>query len=219
MDEWGAWYGKGTELTPHYNLSQQSTMRDAILSGITLDIFQKHADKMAMANVAQTINCIHSLMLAQGDKFTLTPTFHVFKMYMGHMGGQSLRVEFAAPAITNSIARVTPVGGNSASGSIDPASHLAGLSGSASIKGKTLTLTVVNPHLHEPVAAEIALPGITVTAAKGMVLTAPDVHAHNDFVNPNAVRPVDARPATPQGGRLTHTFPPASVTALTLTLA
>ena len=100
VDEWGAWYGKGTELAPEYNLSQQSTMRDALLTGITLDIFQRHADKVAVADVAQSINCIHSLMLAQGDKFTVTPTFHVFQMYLPHSGAQAVRAEFTAPAIS-----------------------------------------------------------------------------------------------------------------------
>ena len=85
---------------PQYNLSQQSTMRDALLTGITLDIFQRHADKVAVANVAQSINCIHSLMLAQGDKFTVTPTFHVFQMYLPHRGAQAVRAEFTAPAIS-----------------------------------------------------------------------------------------------------------------------
>ncbi|ADW70746.1 alpha-N-arabinofuranosidase [Granulicella tundricola] len=223
MDEWGAWYSKSTELGPKYNLSQQSTMRDAILSGITLDIFHKHADKVAMANVAQTINCIHSLMLASEDKFTVTPTFHVFKMYMPHQGAQSLRVEFAAASIPNPIARVTPVGGNSADGSIDPASKLAGLSGSASIattgNGKVMTLTVVNPHLDQPITTEIVIPGVTIASVTGEVLTAPDIHAHNDFTHPNAVHPEPAKLGTPSGGRLIHTFPPASVTALSLILA
>ncbi len=220
MDEWGAWYGKGTELTPHYNLSQQSTMRDALLSGITLDIFQKHADKMAMANVAQTINCIHSLMLAQGDQFTLTPTFHVFKMYMPHKGAQSVRAEFSAPTIENTLAQVTAVGGNSASGSIDPVKRLAGLSGSCSVVtgsgGKTLTLTVVNPHLDRPMTTEIAVNGGTVMSATGMVMHETDVHAHNDFAHPDAVKPKAATVGAVSGGRLVHTFPPASVTALTI---
>lgn len=219
MDEWGAWYGKGTELTPHYNLSQQSTMRDALLTAITFDTFQRHADKMAMANVAQTINCIHSLMLAQGDKFTVTPTFEVFKMYLPHRGAQSLRADFAAPGIVNTLAQVTPVGGNSTTGSIDAAGHLAGLSGSASIVGKTVTLSVVNPHLTHALTTEIAIAGASIASARGTLLTAPDVHAHNDFEHPHAVLPVDARIATPRTGRVIHTFPPASVTTLEITLA
>ena len=134
LDEWGAWYGKGTELSPHYNLSQQSTMRDALLSGITLDIFHRHAEKVAMANVAQSINCIHSLMLAQEDKFCVTPTFHVFKMYMPHRGAQPSAPIFSAASIKNPLAiDSSPVGGNSTIGSIKVSPTLAGLSGSASI--------------------------------------------------------------------------------------
>ena len=224
VDEWGAWYGKGTELAPEYNLSQQSTMRDALLTGITLDIFQRHADKVAVANVAQSINCIHSLMLAQGDKFTVTPTFHVFQMYLPHRGAQAIRAEFTAPAISNPLANAPiPVGGNSYRGSLEAVKSLAGLSGSASIatsgNGKLLTLSVVNPHLDKPLTTEIAIRGASIASAKGTVLVSKDVHDHNDFAHPNAVKPTTATVASPTGGRLLHTFPPASVTTLELTLA
>ena len=219
MDEWGAWYGGSTRLGKEYNLSQQSTMRDAILSGITLDIFHKHADKMAMANVAQSINCLHSLMLAEGDQFTVTPVYHVFRMYMAHMGGQSVRAEFAAASIPNGMAQVSPVGGASSVGSIETASKLAGLSGSASIKDKVMTVTVVNPHLDQPVTAEINVGGATILVATGQVLTGPDIHAHNDFAHRDAVKAVAAKVGAPAGARLVHTFPPASLTALTVTLA
>jgi alpha-N-arabinofuranosidase len=223
VDEWGAWYGKGTSLGPGYNLSQQSTMRDALLTGITLDIFQRHADKVAVANVAQSINCIHSLMLAQGDRFTVTPTFHVFQMYLPHRGAQAIRAEFSAPAIRNPLANAPiPVGGNSYTGSLEAVKLLAGLSGSASIapgNPKLLTLSVVNPHLDRPVATEIAVSGAPIASYTGTVLAEPDVHAHNDFDHPNAVHPNPATLATLAAGRLIHTFPPASVTTLQLTLA
>jgi len=223
VDEWGAWYSKSTQLGPQYNLSQQSTMRDALLTGITLDIFQKHADKVAVANVAQSINCIHSLMLAQEDKFTVTPTFHVFQMYMPHRGGQSVRAEFSAPAIRNPLANASiPVGGNSYTGSLEAVKLLAGLSGSASISAtnpKLLTLTVVNPHLDRPVTTEIGVAGAGIASYGGMVLAEDDVHAHNDFAHPNAVHPTAVVAAQPSGGRLVHTFSPASVTTLQLTLA
>jgi len=223
VDEWGAWYSKSTQLGPQYNLSQQSTMRDALLTGITLDIFQKHADKVAVANVAQSINCIHSLMLAQEDKFTVTPTFHVFQMYMPHRGGQSVRAEFSAPAIRNPLANASiPVGGNSYTGSLEAVKLLAGLSGSASISAtnpKLLTLTVVNPHLDRPVTTEIGVAGAGIASYGGMVLEEDDIHAHNDFAHPNAVHPTAVVAAQPSGGRLVHTFPAASVTTLQLTLA
>ncbi len=223
VDEWGAWYGKGTSLGAGYNLSQQSTMRDALLTGITLDIFQRHADKVAVANVAQSINCIHSLMLAQEDKFTVTPTFHVFQMYLPHRGAQAVRAEFSAPAIRNPLANAPiPVGGNSYTGSLEPVKLLAGLSGSASISAtnpKLMTLTVVNPHIDRPVTTEIAVSGASISSSTGTVLAEQDVHAHNDFSHPNAVHPNPATIASPAGGRLTHTFPPASVTTLQITLA
>jgi len=224
VDEWGAWYGKGTELGPQYNISQQSTMRDALLSGITLDIFHRHAEKVAMANVAQAINCIHSLMLAREDKFCVTPTFHVFKMYMPHRGGTSVRAEFTAAPIKNPLAvAVSPVGGDSAAGSIKPDANLAGLSGSASISstgnGKLLTLSVVNPHLDRPLTTEIAIRGLSIASASGTVLVEPDIHAHNDFAHPDAVKPSAATIGQIQSGKLFHTFPAASVTTLQIALA
>jgi alpha-N-arabinofuranosidase len=219
VDEWGAWYGKGTELAPEYNLSQQSTMRDALLTGITFDIFQRHADKVGVAAVAQSINCIHSLMLAQEDRFCVTPTFHVFQMYLPHRGAQSVRADFTAPSIPNPMGNTaSQVGGNSYIGQLPPVRTLAGLSGSASIKGKSLTLTVVNPHLTQPMTTEVAVHGASIASAKGTVLSEKDVHAHNDFTNPDAVKPRYAGALNPAGGRLTHTFPPASVTSLEITL-
>jgi alpha-L-arabinofuranosidase len=224
VDEWGAWYGKGTELAPEYNLSQQSTMRDALLTGITFDIFQRHADKVAVAAVAQSINCIHSLMLAQGDRFTVTPTFHVFQMYLPHRGGQAVRAEFTAPSIRNPLANAPiPAGGNSYRGSLDASKMLAGLSGSASVSpsgnGKQMTLTVVNPHLDQAMTTEVVVHGASIASATGTVLNEPDVHAHNDFDHPDAVRPRAATVGQPTMGRLIHTFPAASVTVLQLTLA
>jgi alpha-N-arabinofuranosidase len=199
-------------------------MRDALLTGITFDIFQRHADKVAVAAVAQSINCIHSLMLAQEDKFTVTPTFHVFKMYLPHRGAQAVRAEFTAPAITNPLAdSPVQVGRNSYIGAMPPFKTLAGLSGSASIattgNGKLLTLTVVNPHLEHPITTEVAIRGAGIASATGTVLAESDIHAHNDFAHPTAVQPHPAKIGTPASGRLMHTFPPASVTTLQLTMA
>ncbi|MEO6803255.1 MAG: alpha-L-arabinofuranosidase C-terminal domain-containing protein [Granulicella sp.] len=228
VDEWGAWYGKGTQLGPNYNLSQQSTMRDALLTGITFDIFQRHADKVAVAAVAQSVNCIHSLMLAQEEKFTVTPTFHVFKMYLPHQGAMAVRAEFTASSIDNPLGN-TPiqVGGNSYIGQLAPVKRLAGLSGSASLAvqgagaayGKLLTLTVVNPHIDTPLTTEIKVHGASIASATGTVLASHDIHDHNDFAHPDAVKTESATVAAAAGGRLVHIFPPASVTTLQLTLA
>ena len=223
VDEWGAWYGPGTRVAPGYNLSQQSTMRDALLTGITLDIFQRHAEKVAAACVAQSINCLHSLVLAAGDQSCVTPTYHVFKMYLPHHGAQAVRAEFSAAAITNPLAKPAMLmDGVSYAGPAEGSRRLAGLSGSASISAtnpKLVTLTVVNPHLDRPITTEIAVGGASIASASGTVLAAPDVHAHNDFAHPDAVKPTAASVGSPSGGRLMHTFPPASVTSLQITLS
>ena len=204
VDEWGAWYRPGTEIGKRYILSQMLTLRDALLSGLTLDIFHGHADKVAMANAAQLVNCLHSLMLASEDKFVLTPVYHVFQMYAAHMGAQAVRTEFAAPPVA------WDRNGKTAT--------LRGLSGSASVSGRNMTLTVVNPHTSRALEADIVVRGASVASGSGKVLTNADLHAHNDFQHPEVVRP-DAVSVTVDGGRLIHRFPPASVTALYLTLS
>ena len=223
VDEWGAWYGPGTELSPEYHLSQQSTMRDALLTGITFDIFQRNADKVAVAAVAQSVNCIHSLMLAQGENVALTPTFHVFKMYLPHRGATAIRANFVAPSINNSPGNAAiQVGGNSYIGQLAAVKSLAGLSGSASIPQgdpKQITLTVVNPHVDRPMTTEISVRGASITAATGSVLVSQDIHDHNDFAQPNRVKTVDAKVGSVVHGRLVQTFPPASVTSLLIRLA
>jgi len=205
VDEWGAWYRPGTEVAPTHLFGQQSTMRDALLAALTLDTFHRHAEKVAMANVAQLINCLHSLFLAHEDRFVATPTFHVFEMYGGHVGGQSVRAAFSAPRV--SYDRVNGKGA------------LWGLAGSASVKGRTLTLTAVNPAIAEPRETEIAVRGASIVNARATTIAATDIHAHNTFDRPDAVRPREDRVDSPRGGVLTYRFPPASVTRVTLDLA
>jgi alpha-L-arabinofuranosidase len=219
VDEWGAWYADTTRVQPTFNLSQQLTMRDALLSAITLDTFNKHADKVAMSTVAQTINCLNSLMLAYEDHFIVTPVFYVFKMYLPHRGAQSVRTEFSAAPITDTSAPTGPMkgDGNAEAGTIARQQSLAGLSGSASIKGKSLTLTVVNPHLDRPMTTEIVARGASIASGRGTVLHNDDIHAHNTFEMPNTVM-TSAVEVRPQGGTLLHTFPPGSVTTLQLVL-
>src|SRR5918998_2043520 len=197
VDEWGAWYKPGSEVAPSHLLGQQSTMRDALLAGLTLDTFNRHADKVAMANVAQLINSLHSLFLAHEDKFVLTPTYHVFEMFMPHMGARSVRALFSAPEV-----RYTRV---------DKPAEFWGLAGSASVNGKQLTLTVTNPHMTEARETETAVRGAGVTEARARVLAESDVHAHNSFANPRVVEPRDEQ-VKPGAGTLVYRFAPASVT-------
>ena len=204
VDEWGAWYKPGSEVAPTHLLGQQSTMRDAILASLTLDTFNRHSDKVSMANVAQLINCLHSLFLAHEDKFIVTPTFHVFEMFMPHMDAKAVRAVFSAPEVQYM--------------RLDKPAKFWGLSGSASLKGKQLTLTVTNPHLSEIRDAEIAVRGARPTGVQVRVLAMPDVHAHNTFDNPGVVQPRNET-ASLTGGTISYRFQPASVTRLQITVA
>jgi alpha-N-arabinofuranosidase len=203
VDEWGAWYKPGSAVNPTHLLGQQSTMRDAVLAGLTLGTFNRHADKVAMANVAQLINCLHSLFLAHEDKFITTPAFHVFEMFMPHMGGRAVRAVFSAPEVQYT--------------RVDKPAEFWGLSGSASVSNKQLTLTVTNPHLSEPRETEIVVRGARAATAQATVLATPDVHAHNTFANPNAVQPRN-EPVTVSAGAISYRFAPASVTRLQVSL-
>ena len=204
VDEWGAWYRPGTQVAPTHLLEQASTMRDALLAGFTLDTFNRHADKVAMANIAQLVNCLQSLFIAHEDQFMVTPTYHVFDMYSGHQGKQNLRMMVEAPEV-----KYSRVG--------KPATFW-GLKGSASLGGKELILTAVNPHVTETRSTEITLRGASINSARATTLAENDIHAHNTFAEPRAVVPKDtALQAT--GSSFIHDFPPASVTRIRLELA
>jgi alpha-N-arabinofuranosidase len=204
VDEWGPWYKPGSELTPGDQLEQLPTLRDAVFSGMTLDIFNRNSEKIAMANCAQLINCLNSLYLAHENKFCVTPVGHVFAMYADHQGGQSLRTIFSSPSV-----HYDRDG--------KPASFW-GLDGSASLHDKQLVLTVVNPDVSVPREALISIRGAKIASAKASVLTDSDIHAHNTFEQKDAVKP-RTMPAEASGGTLTFSFPPASVTKLNLELA
>jgi alpha-N-arabinofuranosidase len=200
VDEYGAWHRGGTAPAPEDTFGQQITMQDAILTAFTLDIFNRNADKVALAACAQLINCINSLFLARGTEFLTTPNYHVFDLYAAHQGAQAVRAEFAAPAIH-----------------FGRGQSFWGLNGSASRQGSGVTLTLVNPSQSTAAETVVEVPGTGVRAAEARVLTGPGIHAHNTFAHPDAVTP---RPlaAALDAGRVRCTLPPASVTALRMSL-
>jgi alpha-L-arabinofuranosidase len=207
VDEWGPWYRPGGEMTPGNLLEQTPTLRDAIFSGMTLDIFNRHPEKVAMANCAQLMNCLNSLYLAHENNFCVTPVGHVFGMYAAHQGGEGLRTIFSAPQISYDR------DGNKA--------FFWGLKGAASLRDKKLVLTVVNPDVSAPRETEIAWRGGgRMKSGRVSTLTHTDMHAHNSFDHPDVVKPVEVAFAGIGGGGLEvrHTFPAASVTRLELEL-
>ncbi|MBQ6680398.1 MAG: alpha-N-arabinofuranosidase [Lachnospiraceae bacterium] len=203
LDEWGNWHRDGSGPSHGFNLfEQQSNMRDALVAAVTLNIFNEHCDILGMANVAQLCNNLHSLFLAGGDGFTVTPNYHVFDMYKEHQGGRQLHTEVQAEVLERE--------------GLDP---LCTLSASASEKDGALTLTLANLSLTE--AKTVTVEGLTANAAGSennartgsfTVLHAADPMTVNTFEDPEAVHPVTETLGVYEGMRLT--LPAASVAVL-----
>ncbi|RSL15345.1 alpha-N-arabinofuranosidase [Edaphobacter aggregans] len=201
VDEWGVWYRPGEEITPAYILSQPLTLRDALHTAVTFDVFNRHADKIAMANVAQTINCIHSLFLAQGDRFARTPVYYVFEMYRNHMQSKLAAMNIRADELK------VPSRSGSAT--------IPGLSGSASVREKTLTVTLTNPSLDAPVAAQIRLTSGSITEGKGTILTHTEMTAGNTLDRPNEIK-LSALPVVVRNNRVEISIPQRAIVAMEL---
>lgn len=201
IDEWGTWHPAGTEVYRTHLFGQTSTLRDALVAALTLDTFNRHADKVVMANIAQLVNNLQSLFLAHEDRFIVTPNYHIFEMYAAHQKGRSVRTVFSAPRVGSG------------------PHTLAGLAGSASLHGgKRLILTVVNPSAAEIRETRITVPGAKIQDVAVRILSHSDIRAHNSFENPSSLVPRDSH-ANITGTDMLYVFPPASVVRLTLSLA
>jgi alpha-L-arabinofuranosidase len=205
VDEWGAMYRDSAQRNPLNITGRGVTLRDGVTAALTLDTFNKQCSRLCLANFTGLINQEGGLLQAEGDRFCVTPAYHVFSMYRDHQGGNLVRTEFNVPMLRK--------GQDSSSES----EVLKALSGSASVKAGKLTLTVVNPHISEPHESTIRVRGNEIDSASATVLTNVDVHAQNTFADPEQVLPkkVDF---TYGKSSFRFTFPAASVTVFTMAL-
>lgn len=201
LDEWGTWFVEH-ETNPPGLLGQQNTLRDALLAASTLDVFNRHADKLVMANIAQLVNVLQAPILTEGDKMIVTPTYHVFDLYQAHQGGALLPTDVATSEIA------FEHGGASMS--------MPQVVASASRKGSTITLSVVNLHADEAAEARIDLGASSAARVTTAALTHDDTTAHNTYDAPQTVTPT--RETSERDGAWTHILPPASVTVMTIEL-
>ena len=204
VDEYGPWYREGTELDPTHIFGQQITLRDALATALTLDSFNRHADKVAIGTCAQLVNNLNALFLAHEEHFIETPNFHVFDMYAGHQGAQAVTAHFSAAEI--------PIADNGKRGSI------WAINGSASRTGNRVKLTFVNSDFEKQRTVQIGLRGASPASASGRVLAAQDVHSHNTFEQPDTVRSAPINVPITSG--VAHvTAPPGSVLSIDIVLA
>lgn len=194
VDEWGTWFNVEPGTNPGF-LYQQNTMRDAQVAALTLNIFNAHADRVVMANLAQTVNVLQSVILTEGDKMVLTPTYHVFDLYKAHQEGTLVPVHVDADDSAEGVKRV---------------------SASASLKGDVLTVTLANTSATESCEVPISLCGAKPAKAEGRVL-AGEMHAKNDFsASPVAIAPLTSLSLSSDEVRVT--LPACSVAEITIQL-
>lgn len=197
VDEWGAWYAPLPGSNSGF-LAQQNSQRDAVLAALNLNIFARHADRVRMTNIAQMVNVLQAMILTDKEKMVLTPTYHVFKMYVPFQDATFVPVTFNAGTYTHgdmTLPRVDAIAARDAAGRL------------------WLALTNVDPN--RPAEIEASLSGVTATSVSGETLTAPKVDSVNTFEAPNTVvpKPVSAQV---QGGRLTLKLEPKSVTVISI---
>ena len=168
VDEWGSWYRTEPGTNPAH-LFQQNTMRDAVLAAMSLNIFNKHSDRVHLTTIAQMVNVLQSIILTEGDRMLLTPTYHVFDMYKGHQDSTLL-----GSFVEN---RKVGIGENLVDNIFESASVDA---------DGNILCTLCNTSIDSGVAIDATLYGVTASKVEASVLTS-DPHAKNTFDVPDKV--------------------------------
>ncbi|WP_311271133.1 alpha-L-arabinofuranosidase C-terminal domain-containing protein [Sphingobium sp. WCS2017Hpa-17] len=198
VDEWGTWYAPDPGTNPGF-LRQQNTLRDALVASVNLDIFAKHADRVRMSAIAQMVNVLQAMILTDGRKMVLTPTYHVFEMYKPWQGATVLPIELITPWYHKDRFVMPAVSGSAVRGK-DGKVHVG--------------LSNLDPN--QPNTVTMKLDGLSVKAVSGRVLTAAAINAYNTFDAPETVHPAPFSGAQVSHGILTVTLPPKSITVLDL---
>jgi alpha-L-arabinofuranosidase len=206
IDEWGSWHPAGTEINKRHLYEQMGTLRDALVAALTLDTFNGNAEKIDMANIAQLVNNLHSLFLADGDRFVATPNYHVYTMYRPHQGAKGVKIAVDAPDISFKTG--------------DVERRIFRVAGSASVSDrKLLTLTLVHTHATDPADLLIRLRGGGgALQVRQTVLSHTRLNAHNTFEQPDTVIPTTTD-VTARGSEIKCVLSPASVNRFDVHLA
>lgn len=196
VDEWGGWYDVQKGTNPGF-LYQQNTMRDAMIAGCTLNIFNNHSDRVRMANLAQAINVLQSVVLTDGPRMILTPTYHVMEMYNVHQDAKRLPLTLTSSGYT--------VGND----------KLPAVSGSASVDSLGRThISLVNIDAHKEQTVSINIEGGKYSSLSGRILSSAKLQDYNSFDKPEVIKPAVYQGASLNGGVLTAKLPPFSVVVL-----
>lgn len=203
LDEWGTWWQVEPGTNPGF-LYQQNALRDALVASVHFDSFHRHADRLVMANIAQTVNVLQAMLLTDGDTLIKTPTYHVFEMNKGHHDADSLAVAFTGdPIETRQVGR----------------QQVPMVSASASVKDGRVLVSITNLDLEQDATLTLDLRGAAVTAGTARLLTADRAAAHNTTAELDAVAPVEVDAPALEGGTCTVEVPKHSFMTLEFPLA
>lgn len=198
VDEWGIW----TDVEPGTNpgfLYQQNSMRDALVAGTTLNIFNNHSDRVRMANLAQTINVLQALILTRDNQMLLTPTYHIFDMYKVHQDAKLLPVNFTSPVFTNGEQKIPAV---NISASLDSTG--------------AVHISLVNLDPGKKIIIRTSLVGINRKTVTGQLLTSKKLTDINSFENPGNIKIAAFTGAKKEGDQLMVELPAQSIVMLEL---
>jgi len=199
VDEWGTWFSVEPGTNPGF-LYQQNTLRDALVAGLHFNIFNNHADRVRMTNIAQTINVLQAIILTEGSKMILTPTYHVFDMYKVHMDASLLDFTMLSDDYE-------------ADGQIF---KKVSASASQDADGK-VNITLCNMDPDHGATVKCLLDALPInTQVTGTVLTSAAMNTHNTFEEPEAIKPIPFTGFTVDGDRLSIELPSKSVTLITV---
>jgi alpha-N-arabinofuranosidase len=197
VDEWGTWYDPEPGRNPGF-LYQQNTLRDAVVAAVTLNIFHRHADRVRMSMIAQTVNVLQAMILTDEENMILTPTYHVFEMHIPFQDATFLPAEAEAPAYRHGESEMPAVDVSAARG-----------------EDGRIYLSLVNLDPNRPATLSAAITGAEVTSASGRLLTAPAMDARNTFEEPEALVPAPFEGQI-RGDALVFELPPKSVAVVAL---
>ena len=192
VGEWGTWYEVEEGTNPGF-LYQQNTMRDAIVAGIELNTFNRHSNRVVMANLAQAVNVLQSVILTEGESIVKTPTYHVFDLYKNHQNSDAVYCHTEDVINIDNIPMITS---------------------SASVKNKELTITLTNSSLTDSVSINGIIAGANISSASARILTN-DVRAYNTFDAPENVTIMDCKVSLSDNA-IDMEIPPCSVVSVIL---
>jgi len=192
VDEWGCWYNVEPGTNPGF-LFQQNSLRDAMVAGINLNIFNNHADRVRMSNIAQMINVLQSVILTKEKEMVLTPTYYVFKLFKVHQEAAMLPVEIKGSQYTL---------GTQA---------LDAISCSASVKNGVVSMTLCNLDPNKAQQVNFELSGLKFSKVSGKVVTAAKINAYNDFGKKPEVTESEFKEVKITNGKIEANLPSKSV--------